>query len=271
MRRRLSAFCLCDHFLLFLSVREGLAKSSPVPHGPEGKEGPVGKEISHAWVRTFFLFYCKPHTIFARCWSGHITNRFYQPSVRSVRRKCHPQALDKFAASSVLPVHSSFCFHIKPDVFTITTVEPLLSGPLLNVKVPEFASLNYCKLNLYLTVTSIKRTRSPFRFPNLLISLYFTSIERSLTQRWPGISSLHCSVRDTACFARAGMSAQGPNGLTDLLHELKLRISKSQTTVAGFFFRWSWKRYSPIATHYNLNTSSSTSGRAHSRSAETVS
>ena len=51
------------------------------------------------------------------------------------------------------------------------------------IKVPEFASLNYCKLDLYLTVTSIKRTRSPFRFPNLLNSLCFTSIKRSLTQQ----------------------------------------------------------------------------------------
>ena len=46
------------------------------------------------------------------------------------------------------------------------------------IKVPEFASLNCCKLDLYLTVTSIKRTRSPFIFPNLLLSLYFTSIKR---------------------------------------------------------------------------------------------
>ena len=51
------------------------------------------------------------------------------------------------------------------------------------IKVPEFASLNYCKRDLYLTVTSIKRTRSPFRFPNLLNSLYFTSIKRSLARQ----------------------------------------------------------------------------------------
>ena len=51
------------------------------------------------------------------------------------------------------------------------------------IKVPEFASLNYCTLDLHLMVTSIKRTRSPFRFPDLLISLYFTTIKRSLT-RW---------------------------------------------------------------------------------------
>ena len=45
----------------------------------------------------------------------------------------------------------------KKNKNSVNTVEPL--------KVPEFASLNCCELDLYLTVTSIKRTRSPFRSP----------------------------------------------------------------------------------------------------------
>ena len=105
---------------------------------------------------------------------------------------------------------------------TLTTVKPLLKlhsikrSPSLKrspIKVPEFASLDYCKLDLYLMVTSIKRTRSPFRFPNLPISLYFTSIKWSLSHD----DSQAFPVDIVLSVTRTGMSAQGVNGTLRLV------------------------------------------------------
>ena len=56
----------------------------------------------------------------------------------------------------------------------------LLSGhPLLN---GHFSNSKNRKSENRKTVTSIKRTRSPFRIPNWLILSYFTSIKRSHSQ-----------------------------------------------------------------------------------------
>ena len=51
--------------------------------------------------------------------------------------------------------------------------------------------------------------------------------------------------------------------MTGLLHELKLRSPKSQTTITDIFSHWSWKQHSLIARHFYLNTSSNKSGGAH--------
>ena len=47
------------------------------------------------------------------------------------------------------------------------------------IKIPTSSPLIYCKFDLYEAVISIKRMQSPFRIPNWLILLYFTSIKRS--------------------------------------------------------------------------------------------
>ena len=54
---------------------------------------------------------------------------------------------------------------------SFNTVKPLLGGSLLSglLSIPKFASHIYWKFDLYSTVTSIKRTRSPFGFSKWLI------------------------------------------------------------------------------------------------------
>ena len=66
------------------------------------------------------------------------------------------------------------------------TVKPVYNGPVYSGHPVYYGHRTsrkschiYCKVGLYIAVTCIRRTRSPFRLPESTISLFFTCIYRS--------------------------------------------------------------------------------------------
>ena len=96
-----------------------------------------------------------------------------------------------------LPQYSTSCcrgqqteFSLELWLFIVTCSQkrsPSIKRTLF--KFPKIDPTIYCKFDLYEAVTSIKRMQSPFRIPNWLILLYFTSIKQSHSQ-------LQCDIFD---------------------------------------------------------------------------